>query len=172
MLVFQFGELGEDFHHLVGTLAASRHNDDVGVGLLGQGVLQHGLAAAERSGDEARATFGDGIERVDGAHTRFHHLEGTRFLRIAAHGHLDRPFLHHCHFHILAFRVGQRGDGVSDLVLSSSRNTLHSVRPFEVERHHDFVGQPAFLDFAQPVGGHHLVASLGEGCEVPKFLFV
>ena len=167
MFVFQFGELGEDFHDLVGTLAAGRHDDDVGIGLLGKGVLQHGLAASERSGDEARAAFGNGIERVDGAHTRLHHLEGTRFLHIATHGHLDGPFLHHHHLHLLAFRVGQRGNGVGDFVLASGSHVFHGVSAFKIERHHDFVRQPAFLDFAQPVGGDDLVVGLGNGRKVP-----
>ena len=134
--------------------------------------MQHGLAAAEGTRDETRAAFGDRIQRVDATHTRLHHFEGTWFLHITAHGHLDGPFLHHRHLHFLAFRVSQCGNGVRNLVLSSGDHILHGVCPFEVERHHDFVGQPAFLDFAQPVGGNHLVARLGDRREVPKFLFV
>ena len=56
--------------------------------------------------------------------------------------------------------------------MSGFGHRLHGVSALEVERHHDFVGQPAFLDFAQPISGNHLVASLGKWREVPKFLFV
>ena len=111
-------------------------------------MLQHGLTAAERSRNKASAAFRDGIQCVDGTHTRLHHFERTRFLDIAAHGHLDGPFLGHVHLHFLTFLVGQRGNGVGDFVLSSGSYRLHGISALETERHHDFVRQPAFFDFA------------------------
>ena len=168
MRVDQFRELGEDFHHLVGTLAAGRHHDDFGIALLGDGVLEHGLAAAERSGNEARTAFRDGVEGVDDAHARFHDAAGARFFLIALDGHLDRPFLPHADRDFFSLFVHQDGYFLVDVVLSGGCDGLDGEFALEGEGDHDFVGQPAFLDFAQPVCGHDLVAGGGDGREVPE----
>ena len=172
MFIFQFRELGEYLHHLVSTLAACCHDDDIGVGLLSQGMLKHCLAASERSRDEARAAFRDRIQSVYTTDTCLHHLERTRFLDVAVDCHLHRPFLRHRDVDVFAVGVGQDGDGVVDLILTGLSHFFHGVSAFKRERHHDFVRQPAFFDLTQPVGGYDLVASLRYRREVPKFLFI
>ncbi len=64
MWVVQLGELHEYLDHLVGTLAAGHHQYDVGIGLTRNGVLQHRLTSTERTGYEARAPLGYGVEGV------------------------------------------------------------------------------------------------------------
>ena len=167
MFVFKFRELGEDLHHLVSTLSACRHDDDVGVSLFCQGMLKHRLAASERSRDEARATFRDRVQCVDTADACLHHLVWTRFLDVSAHSHLHRPFLCHRDVDIFAVGICQDSDGVVDFILSGFSHFLHGVSAIECERHHDFMRQPAFFDLTQPVGCDDLVASLSDRCEVP-----
>ncbi len=74
MGVVQMGKLRENLHHLVGTLAASDHDDDVGLGLLGDGMLQHRLSRTERPRDESRTAVGYRVEGIDRPHARFEFL--------------------------------------------------------------------------------------------------
>src|SRR5699024_6160998 len=68
--VDQLGELLEYLHHLVGTLAARHHDDDIGIGLLRNSVLEHRLAGTERPGNKTRTALGHRIEGVDGTNAR------------------------------------------------------------------------------------------------------
>ena len=172
MRVDQFGELGEDLHHLVGAFAAGSHHDHLGVALLGDGVLQHGLAAAERARDKARTAFGNRVERVHAAYAGLHDAVGAGLLDISADGHLDRPALDHRHLVLLAVGIGQDGHLVVDPVVAFGRDALDFVFTLEREGDHDFVREPAFLDFAQPVGGVHRVAGLGNRGEMPDLVVV
>ena len=165
--VDQFRELREDFHDLVGTFAAGGHDDNVGFALLGDGVLENGLSAAERTRDEAGAAFRDRIEGVDDTHARLHDLLRTRFLAIGLDGHLDRPFLGHGHRDVFPVCVQEDGDDMVDVVLPGGFDGFDGIFSLEGERNHDLMGQPAFLDFAEPVGGDDLVARLGDRGEVP-----
>ena len=172
MLVFQFGEFGENLHHLVGALAASRHNDDVGVGLFGKSVLKHRLSAAERSGNKARAAFGNRVQRVDAADARLHNLERTRLVGITANGHLHRPPLNHSHLNVVAVGIGEHGNGVGYLIIARFRDSFHSVSALKGERHHNLVRQPALLHLAEPVGGHNLLTDFGQRLETPQLIGV
>ena len=167
MFVFQFRELCENLHHLVSTLSACRHDDDVGVGLFSECMLKHCLAASERSRDEARAAFRDRIQCVDAAYACLHHLERTRFLDVASDSDFHRPFLHHIDVDVFTFSIRQNCDGVCYFILTGISHFLHCVSAFKRERHHDFMRQPAFFDLTEPVGGYDLVASLRYRCEVP-----
>ena len=93
--VDQFREFGEDLHDLVRPFAAGGHDDDVGVALLGDGVLEDGLSATERTRDEPGAAFGDRIEGIDDADARLHDPGRTGFLAVALDRNLDGPFLDH-----------------------------------------------------------------------------
>ncbi|MDY6294717.1 MAG: coenzyme F420-0:L-glutamate ligase, partial [Schwartzia succinivorans] len=44
------------------------------------------------------------------------------------------------------------------------------VFSLEGERHHDFVGQPAFLYLSQPVGRHYAVSGLGKGSNYEELI--
>ena len=118
MRVDEFRELGEDFHDLVGTLSAGCHHDNVGVTLLGDGVLEHGLSASERSRDEACTALGDRVEGVDYPDSGLHYPVRPWLLDIVFDCYLCRPFLNHCHVHVLAFGIGEYRYGMVDIVLS------------------------------------------------------
>ncbi len=64
--VYQFGELGEDLHHLVGALTTGSDDHDIGFRLFRDGMLQHRLASAESSRNESGTPLYDRVERVDG----------------------------------------------------------------------------------------------------------
>ena len=72
MRVDEFRELCEDFHNLVRTLTAGSHYDNLSVTLFCYGMLKHGRAAAERTGDEARTALCDRVESVDRTHSCLH----------------------------------------------------------------------------------------------------
>ena len=168
--VYQFRKFGEDFHYFVGTLTAGGHHNHVGVSLLGDGVLKHRLAAAERTGNEAGTAFCNGVEGVYHADARFHDLVGTGLFLVALDSHLYGPFLDHGHLHFLSLPVLQHGNLRVYGVGSGFLDGFDGVFSLEGERHHDFVGQPAFLYLSQPVGRHYAVSGLGKGSEVPFLL--
>ena len=95
MRINKFRILGEYFHNLVGTLAASSHHHDVRFALLGYCVLKHSLAAAERPRNEASAALGYRVESVNDTHAGFHDLGGPGLIFIAFDGNFHRPFLAH-----------------------------------------------------------------------------
>ncbi len=135
-------------------------------------MLEDGLAAAERTGDEAGAAFGDGVQGVDHPDARLHDAVGTRLLAVTLDGHLDGPFLGHRDIDVFSLGVGEDGDDGIHVVGSFRFDGFDGVIALESERDHDLVGQPAFLDLAQPVGRDDLVAGFRDGREIPKFFTV
>ena len=140
MGVDEFGELGEDFYHLVGTLTAGCDDYDVGLGLLRDSVLEHGLTGTEGTRDEACTTLNDGVHGVDNTYTGLEQLEGTGFVHVVGHGHLYGPTLNHVHLYLLAILVGEHGDSVLDSVLAFSHDRLHGAYAFLLEGNHDLQG--------------------------------
>ena len=172
MRVDQLGELLEDFDHLVGALAARHHDDHVGVGLLRNGVLEHGLARSERPRDKARTTLGHRVEGVDRTHAGLHDARRAGFLRIAAHGLLHGPFLHHRHLVVAAFGVGQDCHRVGDLVFARLGDALDRIAVRHREGNHDLVHHPLLLHLAQPRRRRDLVADLGQRRKFPLDIVV
>ena len=95
MRVFEFRELGEDFHNLIGTFTAGGDDYDVSLSLLGDGVLQHRLTRTEGTGDEARTTLDDGVEGVDSTDAGLKEFEGTGLFLVVRHSELHGPVLNH-----------------------------------------------------------------------------
>ena len=135
-------------------------------------MLEHRLAAAERTGDETGTALCDRVECINSAHVRLHDAVGARLLLVAADSHLHGPALHHGHLDIVALGVGQHGDGIVYLILTGSGHALDGIKPFERERNHDFVRQPALFDLAQPSCSLDLVAGLCDGGEIPELVVV
>lgn len=52
--ILESWELGQDIGHLIAPLTAADVDDDIGIAPLGDGVLCHGLAGPEASGDSHR----------------------------------------------------------------------------------------------------------------------
>ncbi len=75
--VLQLRELQQHVGHLVAALAAADVDDDLGVGPLGQLVLDDGLARAERAGHAGGPALGDREEGVDDALAGDERLVGT-----------------------------------------------------------------------------------------------
>ena len=118
MRVDQLREFSEDFHNLVRTLSAGCHHDDVCITLLCDRVLEHGLAASERTRDEARTSLCDRVEGVDDADTGFHDSVRPRFFLVSFDCNFHRPFLGHGNFNILAFSIGQHCDDLVNIVFA------------------------------------------------------
>ena len=169
MGVDKFGEFREDFHNLVCTLTAGCHDDDIGISLFCNCMLENGLSAAERSGNEAGAAFCDWIESVNYANAGFHDAVRTGFFTVIPDCNLDGPFLGHGNWDIFAFLIDEDCDLSVDIVLSRLLDALNGEFTLEREGNHDFVGKPSFLDLSKPVCGNHLVAGLCDRSEIPKF---
>ena len=165
-------EFREDFHNLVGALAAGCHHNYIGITLLCDGVLKDGLTAAEGARDKARTAFCDGVEGVYYAYARFHDLVGARLFLVALDGNLYGPFLGHGDVHLLTFLIAEDGNHGVYVVLPGFLDGFHGVGALEAEGDHDLVGKPAFLHLAKPIGRNHGVSGLCDGGEVPKFFAV
>ena len=64
MRIDQFREFSEYLHDLVGSLTAGCHDYDICLSLLCDRMLENGLSATERTGDETCTAFGDRIEGI------------------------------------------------------------------------------------------------------------
>ena len=168
MGVYQLRELRKDLHHLVGTLAASRHDDNVGSSLLGDSVLEHGLTCSEGAGDEARTTLDDGIERIDSTDTCLQQLVRTEFLGIGRQSQLDGPALHHIDLHIVTLLIGEHGYRVANGVVAFVGYFLDGADTLLTEGSHHLEGLEILLHLAEPVACTHLVAHLDDRLEVPQ----
>ena len=172
MGIDELREFREDFHNLVGALAAGCHHNYIGITLLCDGVLKDGLTAAEGARDKARTAFCDGVEGVYYAYARFHDLVGARLFLVALDGNLYGPFLGHGDVHLLTFLIAEDGNHGVYVVLACFLDGFYGEGALEAEGDHDLVGQPAFLYLAKPVGRNHGVSGLCDRGELPKFLTV
>ena len=172
MGVNELGELGEDLYYLIGTLTAGSDDHDIGLGLLRDSVLEHGLTGTEGTRDEACTTLYDGVHGIDNTYACLEQLEGTGFVHIVGHGHLHGPTLNHVHLHVVALLIGEHGDSVLNGILAFSHDRLHGAHTLLLEGHHDLQGLAVLLYRAEPVRGFHLVAHLGEGLELPLAVVV
>ena len=172
MGVVQMGELREDFHHLVGALPAGNHDDDVGLGLLGDSVLQHRLTRTERPGNESRTAVGYRIESIYRPDTGFEYARRTRLGHIRLDGTLHRPLLHHRHRMFPALRIFEHGHSMVDIILSCSGHAADGIATLERERHHYLVHYPLLLHLAEPVACLYPVARFGQRTELPECLLV
>ncbi len=131
MWVDELRELSEYLHDLVGAFSAGSHHDHIGLSLLGNCMLEHGLAAAERSRNESGAAFSDRIERVNAADSSLHDLLWPWFFLIGLDSDLNRPFLSHRDEMVLTICTSQHSDHHVDVVLASLCDFLHGIFPFE-----------------------------------------
>ncbi len=167
MRVDQFREFGKDFHHLVGTLTASRNNHDIGFGLLGDGVLQYRLTGTESSRDKSRSSFHDGVEGVDRTNSCLQQLEGTGFFLVSGKRYFYRPALDHVQFGCPAVAVLHHSDGFIDIVITFLSDTFYCVFSFHGERYHDLVRLKILIHLSQPRSGDYFVARSGNWLEMP-----
>ena len=172
MWVNQFWEFREDFHHLVGTLTTGSDNHDVCLSLLRDSVLQHRLTRTERTWDEARTAFHDGVECVNRAHTCLQQLEGAWFLLIVRHGKLHWPVLHHIHLHLSAVLLLEHSHHIVNLIFAGSHDALHLCLALHLEGSHNFQFLRVFFHLTEPCRAFHLIAHFGEWHEVPFTFFV
>ena len=135
-------------------------------------MLEHRLSASERPRDESSAAFRYRIERVYATHASLHDFLRPRLLPIGFDGDLHRPFLSHGDIYVIALLVCQHCHDIIYGVLAFRNHGLDSIFSFECERHHDFVRQPPFFHFSQPVCGDNFVARVGERGEIPELLVI
>ena len=137
MGVDELGELGKDFYYLVGTLTAGCDDYDVGLGLLGDSVLEHGFTCTEGTRDKACTTLYDGVHGIDNTYTGLEQLEGTGLVYIVGHSHLYGPALNHVHLDIIALLIGEYGDGILNRILTLLGDRLHGAYTLLLEGNHN-----------------------------------
>ena len=172
MWVVKFGEFGEDFHDLVGTFSTCSDNHDVGLSLLADSVLQHGLARTERSWYEASSALSDGIESVDGSDSRLQQFERTGLSGVVGHGELHGPVLYHVHLEFRTVLFYKHSHGVGNLIRAFCHDALDFRLSLHLERNHDFQRLAVFDDFSEPVGSDHHVAHLCNRSERPFTILI
>ena len=172
MGVNELGELGEDFYYLISTLTTSCDDYDVGLGLLRDSVLEHGLTCTEGARDEACTTLYDGVNGIDYTYASLEELEGTGLVDIVGHSHLHGPTLNHVHIDIVALLIGKYGDSVLNSIFAFSHDRLHGANALLLEGYHDLQRLRVLFYSTEPVRSLHLVAYLGEGLEEPFAIIV
>ena len=167
MRVYELRKIGEDLHHLVGSLSAGSHNYHFCISLTGDCVLEYCFSASEGAGDKAGASLRNGVEGVHTAYSGLHHAVGTWLFDIPADSNFDRPLLDHCHFALFAFRVREDCYGIIYLVVPLRSNALNGEFSIEGEGDHNLVMKPALHYLSEPVSGKYFVTRFSGRCKVP-----
>mmetsp|Transcript_31231 Transcript_31231/g.92730 ORF Transcript_31231/g.92730 Transcript_31231/m.92730 type:complete len:665 (-) Transcript_31231:90-2084(-) len=167
----QLGEVREHLGHLVAALAAADIDDDVRVRVLGEGLRDHRLAAAEGAGHGRGAALRDREEGVDDALAREQRGAALELLHRGP-GLAHRPPLEELHHRLLAGLLHLDDIGVEG-VLSGRLDALHPAADIGV--HHDEVllKETILAHHADDVAARHQVADLHvQRLEVPELLAV
>ena len=154
------GELAQHLGHLVAALAAADVDDDVGVGVLGERLLDHRLAGAEAAGHRHRAALGHREQQVEDA------LPGDERPVVRQPG-ADGPRPAHRPVvrQVQRRAVGQPSDGVRHRELAGIELRDAAAH---AGRHEDAVLQRSAFDHgAEHVASLHLVPRLASRLEVP-----
>ena len=130
----ELGEVIQHLSHLVATLTASDVDDTVRVGVLGEGLRDTGLAAAEGAWDSAGTSLHGGEEGVQHTLTSRQRVHGGELLS-ARSGGTHRPEMRHADIHSLAVDGLNDGDAVRHGVLSLRHHLNDGTRA--LGRSHD-----------------------------------
>mmetsp|Transcript_58539 Transcript_58539/g.154144 ORF Transcript_58539/g.154144 Transcript_58539/m.154144 type:complete len:435 (-) Transcript_58539:80-1384(-) len=151
-------EIGEHLGHLVAALAAADVDNDVGVGVLGKGLGDHRLAAAEGAGHRRGAALRDREQGVDDALAREQRGVALKLLH-GGPSHAHRPPLEEVHDVRLA-RLLHHADLGLKVVLAGGHDARHPAA--DVGVHHDevFLEETVLADHADNVAARHEVADL------------
>ena len=172
MRVYQFGELGKDFHHLISTFTTSRNDNNIRFRLFRDSVLKHCFTSTERTGDKSRTTFHNRIQRINHTYTSLQQFERTRFLLIIRHRTFHGPSLNHSHRNIISFFVCQDSNCIFYLIITFRHDCFYGSRSFHSERSHNFQRLEVFIHLSQPCRSLHFVAYIRQGYKVPYTFFI
>mmetsp|Transcript_40100 Transcript_40100/g.123888 ORF Transcript_40100/g.123888 Transcript_40100/m.123888 type:complete len:654 (-) Transcript_40100:17-1978(-) len=166
----ELGEVHEHLGHLVAALAAADVNDTVGVGELGEGLGDDGLAAAEGTRDGARAALDGREEGVEDALAGEQRVVARLLLGDGARR-ADGPAVHQLDLLLLAVELD-----LHDVILERVVARLRDVRDaaLHARRQHDgvVVQQGVLGDVTEDVAAGDHVADAHLGLEVPLLLAV
>jgi len=116
-LGLELGEVIEDLSHLVTALTTSDVNDTIGVRVLGEGLGDTSLTAAEGAWDSAGTALNGGEEGIEDTLTGGQRVHGSELLS-ARSGGTDGPEMRHADVLLLAVGGLNDGDALRDSVLS------------------------------------------------------
>mmetsp|Transcript_64817 Transcript_64817/g.166821 ORF Transcript_64817/g.166821 Transcript_64817/m.166821 type:complete len:597 (+) Transcript_64817:397-2187(+) len=164
-------EICEHLSHLVAALAAADVDDDVRVGVLGEGLGDDRLAAAEGAGHRRGATLRHREQGIDDALAREQRGVALQLLNRRP-GLAHRPPLEELDAHLLAGLL-DLDDLRVDRVHAGRQHALHAAA--DVRVHHDEVllEEAVLVHLADDVAARHEVANLHiQRHEVPLLLAV
>ena len=170
--VYQFGELGKDFHHLIRTFTASCNDNDIRFRLLRNSMLKHRFTCTERTGNKSRTTFHNRIQRINHTYTSLQQFERTRFFLIIRHRTFYGPSLNHSYRNIITFFVCQDCDSIFYLIITFRHDCFYGSRSFHSERGHNFQRLEVFIHLSQPCRSLHFVTYIHQWYEMPYTLFI
>ena len=120
-LGLKLGEVIEYLSHLITTLTASDINDTVRVGVLGEGLGNTGLTAAEGAWNSASTTLHSGEKSVQHALSGRQGVHGSELLG-AGSGRTDGPEMRHTELNTLALGGLDNGNTLCHVVLTLRHN--------------------------------------------------
>ncbi|MPM60523.1 hypothetical protein SDC9_107374 [bioreactor metagenome] len=150
MRVIKFWKFGENFHHLVSTFTTGSDNNNIGLRLFGNGVLQHRFPSSESAGYKSGSAFHNRVQCIYRSHAGFQQFKRPGFFLVQGNGHFHRPFLNHVQFMLLPVFIFNHRYGVVNVVLSFRCDTFHLVFAGHHERDHYLVGLEILIHFTQP----------------------
>jgi len=168
------GKFADGLHDFTRPLSAGDDDDDVGLGVAGNDLLEDGFPGAEWPRNAGGPAFGQGEEDVDQSALGQKRPVGDDPLLIGAERHLHGPLLLHGDVHPAALVVFDLRDRVVHRVLAAGADRDDLPRSLEPERNHDMVRKEPLRHAAEKVAGLDDGAGLDAGLrrELPEPLFV
>ena len=120
-LSLKLGEVIQYLSHLITALTASDIDDTVRVGVLGEGLGDTGLAAAEGAWNSASTALNSGEKSVEDALSRRQGVHGSELLSTGS-GRTHRPEMRHAELDALALGGLDDGNTLCHVVLTLGHN--------------------------------------------------
>merc|ERR1719322_1205187 len=141
----EFREVLQHFRHLIATLATAHIDDDVRVGVLGEGLRDHSLATSESARNGSGASLDAGEESIKAPLAGEQRVVGRQLLRHWA-GLTDRPDLAECVLLLCSVKLGFQNH-IFDCVVARRRQ-VGDCAPRSWWHHHRVLDQVVLLNDA------------------------
>jgi len=167
----QLGEVIQHFGHFVSTLTASDVNNTVRVGVLGEGLGNASLTAAESSGNGTSTTLNSGEEGIEDTLASGQRMVSGELLCDGS-GVTHGPEMGHVHVDF-AFVGVEDSDGLRDVVLTGGHDFDDATTDFR--RSHNTVLREQIIleDGTEDISTNDELANLEVlGGEFPKLILV
>ena len=167
--VNQFGKFAQNVGHFVSALTAADIDHKIHVAPFCKLMLNNRLTRAERSRDARRSALCNREQRVDGALTRNHRINGRQLLPVRSR-HTDGPLLHQGQILHCAVRELDAPDAVGDTVIPRAQLDQCAAH---LRRNHDLMqNHVVFLHRSEDIPRSDLFAEALCGFKMPDFFTI